>query len=405
MPKPRPIGPTPTASRYDVVIIGGAMTGSAVAWFLSDNPDFNGSILVVEKDPTLEFSSTAMSASCIRHQFSNAINVEISLSGTEYIRTFRERIGADDPDVPEIRLDAFGYLFLASPSGVGVLRENHAVQAACGAATELLEPDEIAARFPFLDPDGIAMASFNGRGEGWFDGFTMMQCWQRAARAAGVDYIANEAVAIDRQGNRIAGVTLKTGERIACGTIVNASGPGGAATAAMAGIAIPVEPRKRTTFLFDVQDPPEGPFPLIVDPAGFYVRREGAYFQTATAPDPDPAVAFDDFVPDHAQFEDVIWPALARRIPAFEAVKVVNSWAGHYAFNTLDQNAIVGPHTAVKNFILVNGFSGHGLQQAPAMGRGVAELITYGEYRSLDLSPLGFERISEGRPLLEKAII
>ncbi|HSM42917.1 MAG TPA: FAD-binding oxidoreductase, partial [Afifellaceae bacterium] len=130
-----------------------------------------------------------------------------------------------------------------------------------------------------------------------------------------------------------------------------------------------------------------------------------AYFQTATTPDPDPAVAFDDFTPDHAQFEDVIWPALARRIPAFDAVKVVNAWAGHYAFNTLDQNAIVGPHTDVQNFILVNGFSGHGLQQAPAMGRGVAELIAYGEYRSLDLSPLGFERIGGGRPLLEKAII
>ncbi|HSM39743.1 MAG TPA: FAD-dependent oxidoreductase, partial [Afifellaceae bacterium] len=280
MPRPGPIGPTPTASRYEIVIIGGAIMGSAVAWFLTDNPDFDGSILVVEKDPALEFSSTAMSASCIRHQFSNAINVEISLFGTEYIRDFKNQVGAEDPDVPEIRLDAFGYLFLASPSGVGVLRENHAVQTACGAATELLEPDEIAARFPFLDPDGTAMASYNGRGEGWFDGFTMMQSWQRAARAAGVDYIANEVVAIDRQGNRVTGVTLKTGERIVCGTVVNASGPRGAETAAMAGITIPVEPRKRTTFLFDAQDPPGGHFPLIVDPAGFYVRREGAYFQT-----------------------------------------------------------------------------------------------------------------------------
>jgi glycine/D-amino acid oxidase-like deaminating enzyme len=405
MPKPGPIGPTPAASHYDVVIIGGAMMGSAVAWFLNDNPEFDGSVLVVERDPTLEFSSTAMSASCVRHQFSNAINVEISLFGTEYIRTFRDRVGADDPDVPEIKLDAFGYLFLATPSGVGVLRENQAVQAVCGAAAELLEPEEIGARFPFLVPEGIAMASYNGRGEGWFDGFTMMKCWQRAARAAGVDYIANEVVATERQGNRVTGVTLKSGERIACGTVVNASGPRGAQTAAMAGIDIPVEPRKRTTFLFDAQDPPQGLFPLIVDPAGFYVRREGGYFQTATTPDPDPAAAFDDFTPDHAQFEEMIWPALANRISAFETVKVVNAWAGHYAFNTLDQNAIVGRHTEVENFILVNGFSGHGLQQSPAMGRGVAELIAYGGYRSLDLSPLGYDRIAEGRPLFEKAII
>jgi glycine/D-amino acid oxidase-like deaminating enzyme len=403
--KPGPIRPTPAKSVYDVIIIGGAMMGSAVAWFLSDNADFSGTVLVVEKDPSLEFSSTAMSASCIRHQFSNAINVEISLFGSEYIRTFKDRIGPDDPDVPEITLDEFGYLFLASLSGVDVLRGNQAVQARCGAATELLDAPEIAVRFPFLNPDGIAMASYNGTGEGWFDGFTMMQCWRRAARAAGVDHVANEVTAIGRRGSRVTGVTLKTGERIACGTIVNASGPRGAQTAAMAGIDIPVEPRKRTTFLFDAQDPPDGPFPLIVDPAGFYVRREGAYFQTATAPDLDPAVAFDDFAPDHHQFEEVIWPALAHRIPAFEAIKVVNAWAGHYAFNTLDQNAIVGPHAEVGNFILVNGFSGHGLQQAPAMGRGVSELIAYGEYRSLDLSPLGYERIAEGRPLIEKAVI
>jgi glycine/D-amino acid oxidase-like deaminating enzyme len=173
----------------------------------------------------------------------------------------------------------------------------------------------------------------------------------------------------------------------------------------MAGISVPVEPRKRTTFLFDAQDPPHGLFPLIVDPAGFYVRRDGAHFRVAMTPDPDPAADFDDFAPDHAQFEEAIWPALAHRIPAFEAIKVVHAWGGHYAFNTLDQNAIVGPHDEVGNFLLVNGFSGHGLQQAPAMGRGVSELIVYGEYRTLDLSPLGYGRITAGRPLREKNVI
>jgi glycine/D-amino acid oxidase-like deaminating enzyme len=403
--KPGPISSKPASAAYDVVIIGGAMMGSSVAWFLTDNADFDGSVLVVEKDPALEFSSTAHSASCIRHQFSNAINVHISLFGTQFIRSFRERVGKGDPDVPEIVLQEFGYLYLGSDDGVAVLRENHAVQADCGAATMLLEPAEMAERFPFLDLSGIAMGSYNPVGEGWFDGFTMMQCWRRAARAAGVDYIANEVVAIGRQGDRVTGVTLKSGESIACGTLVNASGPRGAQTAAMAGIAIPVEPRKRTTFLFDAQDPPDGLFPLIVDPAGFYVRRDGACFRAAMAPDPDPAADFDDFEPDHAQFEDEIWPALAQRIPAFEAIKVVRAWGGHYAFNAFDQNAIVGAHDEVGNFIFVNGFSGHGLQQAPAMGSGVSELIAYGGYRTLDLSPLGYERIAAGRPLKERNII
>jgi len=381
------------------------MMGSSVAWFLADNPDFNGSVLVIDRDPTYEFSSTAHSASCIRHQFSNEINARISLFGTEFIRMFRERVGAGDPNMPEILLQEFGYLFLGTEAGVAVLRENQAVQARCGAATALLEPDEIGERFPFLDLQGIALGSYNPVGEGWFDSFTMMQGWRKAARAAGVEYVTNEVMAIGRNGNRVTGVTLKSGETISGGTIVNASGPFGAQTAALAGISVPVEPRKRTTFLFDAQDPPHGLFPLIVDPAGFYVRRDGAHFRVAMTPDPDPAVNFDDFAPDHAQFEEVIWPALAHRIPAFEAIKVVHAWGGHYAFNTLDQNAIVGPHDEVGNFILVNGFSGHGLQQAPAMGRGVSELIAYGGYRTLDLSPLGYERVTAGRPLKEKNVI
>jgi glycine/D-amino acid oxidase-like deaminating enzyme len=135
------------------------------------------------------------------------------------------------------------------------------------------------------------------------------------------------------------------------------------------------------------------------------MRSDGQYYLCGCPPDDDPAVDFDDFHLDHAIWEDKVWPAIATRIPAFEAVKVINSWVGHYAYNTLDQNAIIGPHSQVSNFLFVNGFSGHGFQQSPAMGRGMSELITYGEYRTLDLSELGFERIAAGRPFLERAII
>ena len=103
--------------------------------------------------------------------------------------------------------------------------------------------------------------------------------------------------------------------------------------------------------------------------------------------------------------QNIIWPALAHRSERFEAIKVVNQWAGHYDFNALDHNLIVGPHPEVTNFIYANGFSGHGLQQGPAAGRGVAELIVYGGFRSLDLSEVGYERIVAGRPFLEKAVI
>ena len=104
-------------------------------------------------------------------------------------------------------------------------------------------------------------------------------------------------------------------------------------------------------------------------------------------------------------WEDKAWPAIANRIPQFERVKLINTWIGHYDFNVLDQNAIIGPAGELQNFILLNGFSGHGFQQSPAMGRGVSELISYGEYRTLDLGSLGYDRIVQGEPLLEMAII
>lgn len=135
------------------------------------------------------------------------------------------------------------------------------------------------------------------------------------------------------------------------------------------------------------------------------MRSDGAYYLAGGPPDVDPAVDYDDFVQDPGIWEEKIWPAIANRIPQFEAIKLVNSWAGHYAFNTFDQNAILGRHTEVENFVFVNGFSGHGFQQSPAMGRGTAELIAYGEYRTLDLTPFDFARIEENRPFVEKAVI
>lgn len=124
-----------------------------------------------------------------------------------------------------------------------------------------------------------------------------------------------------------------------------------------------------------------------------------------SAPDVDVDIDYDDFGFDHAIWQEKVWPVIATRIPAFEKVKVINEWVGHYAYNTLDQNAVVGCHSKVKNFVFLNGFSGHGLQQSPAMGRGVAELIAYGAYRSLDLSAFGYERTELGEKFMETAVI
>ena len=398
---------------YDVVIVGGAVIGSAVAYFLAANPDFDGSILVVERDPTYARASTSLSSSSIRVQFSNPINVKISQYGSAFIKDFGPTMQVAGEAPPDLNFHQGGYLFLAgTPEQEATLRENHMVQRACGADVVLWDQEALARAFPHLNVDDIRLASYGQSGEGWFSNTGLMNGFKAKARALGAEYVTDEVVAIARSGDRITGVTLKSRAVVQAGTVVNASGPRAGLTAQMAGIPLPVEPRKRTLFVFDCAQTPEGSaavnggrLPLMIDPSGVFCRPEGRFFLSGAAPAEDPVVDFDDFEPRWEEFEDQIWPMLAARSPAFEAIKVVNQWAGHYDFNALDHNLIVGRHPQVQNFLFANGFSGHGLQQGPAAGRGVAELITYGRYRSLDLSEVGYERIIENRPFLEKAVI
>ena len=392
---------------YDVVIVGGAMLGSSVAWFLTQQPGFDGSVLVVERDPSYAMCSTAHTNSCIRQQFSAEINIRISQFGVDFIRNFRRYMG-NDPRVPEVVLQSFGYLYLADTPGFAAsLKEAQTVQAACGAGTRHMSADQIAAEYPFYNLDDILAGNHNTKDEGYFDGNTLFDWWKRSAKEHGVTYIADEVVGMTRSadGARIESVTLKSGAQVGCGTVVNASGPRAALTAKMAGLALPVEPRKRYTFVFEAEKPLDRDLPLTIDPSGVHMRTDGRYYMAGCPPDDDPAVAPDDFTADHSLWEEKVWPAIAHRIPQFEAIRLRQSWVGHYAYNTLDQNAVVGPHPEVGNFIFVNGFSGHGFQQSPAMGRGVAEWITHGAYQSLDLSPLGYDRIVKGASLIEKAVI
>lgn len=394
------------ASTYDVVIIGGAMYGSSVAWFLTDNPDFDGSVLVIERDPSYEKCATAHTNSCIRQQFSNPLNVNISQFGAQFIKGFRDFMGGD-PRVPDLSIQSYGYMYLAADDAAADgLRAAQKVQLAQGAATQLMTPDQIKVAYPFYAVDDIVLGSINLIDEGYWDGGTVFDWWRRSARERGVEYIAGEVTAITVEKGRARSVTLASGETIACDTVVNATGPRGAVTAKMAGIHIPVEPRKRFTWIFSAEQPLDRDLPLTIDPSGVHVRQDGPQTYLAGGhTDDDPAVDFDDFTMDHSIWEDKIWPTLATRIPQFEAIKVVTEWAGHYDYNTFDQNAILGPHPDIANFYFVNGLSGHGLQQSPALGRGTAEHLVYGAYRTLDLTPFSFDRIGTGRTFVEKAII
>ncbi|MBV8186710.1 MAG: FAD-binding oxidoreductase [Alphaproteobacteria bacterium] len=378
---------------FDVLIVGGGAMGSSIAWHLASDPAFSGKIVVVERDPTYARASSALSASSIRQQFSTPLNIHLSRYGIGFLRKAHQLLGVD------LGLKEPGYLFLASDAGQPAMRANHAIQSAEGCAVELLEPAALRKRFPWISTEGIALASHGTANEGWFDGPALMQAFRRKARELGVQYVGDEVVGLAPHA-----VALRSGERLEAKTIVLAAGPWSGEVAALADIALPVEPRRRSVFVFDVREPP-GPTPLVIDVTGTWVRPEGRFYIGGTTPAEgnDPAGA--PLEVQHQEWDDMVWPTLANRVPAFEAAKVVNAWAGYYEYNTFDQNGIVGRHPEVESLVFATGFSGHGIQQSPAVGRAVAELILHGAYRTLDLTPFGYERIAAGRPVRELNVV
>ena len=392
------------AERADVVIVGGAIIGSSIATFLALRPDFDGRIVVVERDPTFRTSSTTLSAASIRLQFSTPINIEISRFGIDLIK-HPDRYLAVDGAGPEIDFVENGYLFLATDAGLATLERNHAVQRSLDVPVELLSPADLGRRFDWMHTDDLAGASLGLADEGWFDAYALLQGFRRKARSLGVEERIGEVVGLERRDGRLSAVRLGDGSVIEADWIVNAAGPRAAALAAMAGVQLPVRPRKR--LVFHVEAPVSlGAAPLTIDPSGVYFRPEGPTYITGFSPrdgDLDPDTL--DLVADRAPFDGFVWPALAHRVPAFDRLRLLDTWAGHYEVNTLDHNAIVGPHPAVTNLLFANGFSGHGLQQAPAVGRGLAELICTGRYETLDLSPLGYERIARNEPVRELNVV
>lgn len=400
------VSASPQADAYDVVIIGGATMGACTAWFLASNPDFKGKVLVIEKDMSFEKSQSAASNNCMRQQFANPINVRIGQFAADFVKNFRENLGGD-LDVPELTIRNFGYLYLSDNSALtGVLQRDQAVQVEAGAGTRMVGREEIAEAYPFYKLDDIESGSLNIENEGYYNAPLMVESLIKNAIKRGVEFIENEVQSIERDDDTITGVTLASGEKIAAGAVVNASGTRASQVAALAGLELEIQPKRRYTFIFRAEEPLSQPLPLTIDPTGVHFRSYGDDYLVGCPPmGEDATVDSDDFGAEEGIWEQKIHPIISNRIPQFKKVEIVDHWMGHYDFNPFDCNVVIGPHTTVRNFHFTNGSSGHGSQQGPAVGRGVAEQIIYGEFRSMDLSAFSYNRFATGERVIERAVI
>lgn len=373
-----------------IVIVGGGVIGASVACFLAR--DHGVAATVLERDPTYARASSALSASSIRQQFSTAINIALSRAGFNYLRGIASEVG----------LVERGYLYLAGAEGRAVLEANHEAQRAQGVDVALLDSAELGLRFPWISTDGVALASLGLSGEGWFDGWSLLQHFRRGAIAGGARFAHAEATQLVEAGGRIAAVLAADGTRFEADTVLIAAGAWSAPLVAPLGVDLPVRARKRDVFVLESPAVLPG-CPLVIDASGCWFRPEGPGF-IAGAP---PRGADVDDVPldeiDHGLFDDLIWPALAARVPAFEALRVSSAWSGYYEMNTVDHNALVGPLGGIAgNLHVACGFSGHGMQHAPAVGRAVASMLATKAWCEIDLTPLSPMR---HEPLLERNVI
>ena len=385
---------------FDVAVIGGGVMGLSTAFHLLERePGLK--VAVVERDPTYARASTPRSAGGVRLQFSLPENVAMSAYGLAFYKTFGETMAVAG-ERPEIGLKQWGYLFLLPEGARQAAGAMNAMQAAGGARNELLDPDALARRFPSLNLDGIALGSF-GPEDGWTDPHAILMGFRRKVQAMGASLITDTVLGIGCDASGARSLALAGGETLFADSFVCAAGAWSRDLLASAGVTVPVAPVRRMVFYFEIRDTLER-LPLTISPDGHYFRPEGAGYIAGRSIEDEPEG--ENFEVDYGYFEETLWPMLAQRCPAFETLRLKNAWAGLYDINRLDENMIAGPHPAgPENLHVLCGFSGHGLQQAPAAGRAIAELILDRRFVSIDLERLSCRRLVTGQAMAEAGIV
>jgi FAD-dependent oxidoreductase domain-containing protein 1 len=385
---------------YDVIIIGGGIMGSATAYYLM-KADATLKLAVVERDNTYAHASTTLSASNIRIQFSLKENIQISQYSSEVLKHFEEDMAVNDQQ-PKIYFRQEGNLFLVDAAEETAARHSFEMQKDLGCQVQWWSPQTMQNHCPLYKPDAFVGGTFSP-GDGYFDPYAVLMGYRAKARSLGATYIQDEVVRIEKNKKRATATELAKHGHLNAAFVVNCAGAWAAGVAKTAGVKLPVIPIKRQVFALDTAVKPTDPLPMTVLPSGLYFRSEtGGLILLGKSLDEDP-VGFD-FKWDDKRFIELLWPELAEFVPAFDRLKLVRGWAGLYAVNTFDGNAILGQWPELKGLYLANGFSGHGVQQGPAVGRYLSEMIL-GQPVSLDLSIFGPERILEKRPLIENGIV
>jgi FAD-dependent oxidoreductase domain-containing protein 1 len=379
------------------VIIGGSIMGSSIAYHMA-MAGHAGDIVVIEPDPSYEWAAAPRSSGGVRLMHGLPENIEMSRYGQEVYKDFARLMDVDG-EPGQFDFKEYGYLsMVAGAENVAIVEENCRVQNEQGVPNVVLDAAALAKRFPSFNVEGID-AALHAPGDGFIDPHAAVIGFRRKAISLGVEYIQDKVVGFDANDTKVERVVLESGRRLDADRVVNVAGAWGPALCNMVGMNVPVEPLQRETFYFETRAELED-MPLTKDVDGVSFRQEGAGYTAGFTRKDKPSGFNWDIEPD--LFDKIIWPSLANRVPKFESLKLMRSWCGHYALNHMDGNTIIGPWVGgLENFYVATGFSGAGLQKGPAIGRAMTELLLYGEYRTLDLSRMSYQRVIDNEPLVE----